>query len=129
MKRPHLSLMNDLRVDPKIVADQLGHTLDVNQNIYAQSGEKKGGRRLAGMSAAECLPNGVFWSTTKSYLRHLWLSDALFSTQPSLTNPSFAFRTLLIEVGSRYIVICFVPCFCCTSWSQTTMARRILKAW
>ena len=30
--------MNDLRVDPKIVADQLGHTLDVNQNIYTQSG-------------------------------------------------------------------------------------------
>ena len=29
--------MNDLKVDPKIVADQLGHTLDVSQNIYTQS--------------------------------------------------------------------------------------------
>jgi integrase len=38
MRRTHSSLMNDLKVDPKIVADQLGHTLDVNQNIYTQSG-------------------------------------------------------------------------------------------
>lgn len=37
MRRTHSSLMNDLKVDPKIVADQLGHTLDVNQNIYTQS--------------------------------------------------------------------------------------------
>jgi integrase len=46
MRRTHSSLMNDLKVDPKIVADQLGHTLDVNQNIYTQSaclGEEKGG--------------------------------------------------------------------------------------
>jgi len=26
--------MNQLKVDPKLVADQLGHTLDVNQNVY-----------------------------------------------------------------------------------------------
>jgi integrase len=37
MRRTHSSLMNDLKVDPKIVADQLGHTLNVNQNIYTQS--------------------------------------------------------------------------------------------
>jgi integrase len=37
MRRTHSSLMNDLKVDPKVVADQLGHTLDVNQNIYTQS--------------------------------------------------------------------------------------------
>ena len=35
--RTHSSLMNDLKVDPKIVADQLGHSLNVNQNIYTQS--------------------------------------------------------------------------------------------
>ena len=34
----HSSLMNDLRVDPKIVADQLGHTVDVNQNVYTKTG-------------------------------------------------------------------------------------------
>jgi hypothetical protein len=35
------SLMNDLRVDPKIVANPLGHTLDVSQNIYIQSALKR----------------------------------------------------------------------------------------
>jgi integrase len=38
MRRTHSSLMNDLKVDPKVVADQLGHTLDVNQNVYTQVG-------------------------------------------------------------------------------------------
>ncbi len=41
MRRTHSSLMNDLKVDPKIVADQLGHTLDVSQNIYTQSALKR----------------------------------------------------------------------------------------
>lgn len=36
MRRTHSSLMNELGVDPKIVADQLGHTLDVNQNVYTK---------------------------------------------------------------------------------------------
>ena len=34
MRRTHSTLMNHLKVDPKLVADQLGHTLDVNQNVY-----------------------------------------------------------------------------------------------
>ena len=29
--------MKHLKRDPKVVADQLGHTLDVNQNIYTQA--------------------------------------------------------------------------------------------
>ena len=33
--------MNDLKVDPKIVADQLGHSLDVSQNVYTQSALKR----------------------------------------------------------------------------------------
>jgi integrase len=37
MRRTHSSLMNHLKRDPKVVADQLGHTLDVNQNIYTQA--------------------------------------------------------------------------------------------
>ena len=28
--------MSALKVDPKLVADQLGHTLDVNQNVYTR---------------------------------------------------------------------------------------------
>jgi hypothetical protein len=30
------SLMNDQGTDGKVVADQLGHTLDVNQNVYTR---------------------------------------------------------------------------------------------
>jgi integrase len=37
MRRTHSTLMKQLTVDPKLVADQLGHTLDVNQNVYTQS--------------------------------------------------------------------------------------------
>jgi integrase len=37
MRRTHATLMKALGVDGKLVADQLGHTLDVNQNIYTQS--------------------------------------------------------------------------------------------
>jgi hypothetical protein len=29
--------MKELGVDPKIVADQLGHSVDVNQNVYTQT--------------------------------------------------------------------------------------------
>lgn len=29
-------MMSDQGVDAKVVADQLGHTLDVNQNIYTR---------------------------------------------------------------------------------------------
>ena len=38
MRRTHASLMRDLDVDPKLVAYQLGHTLDVSLNVYAKSG-------------------------------------------------------------------------------------------
>jgi integrase len=35
MRRTHSTLMNGLKtIDPKLIADQLGHTLDVNQNVY-----------------------------------------------------------------------------------------------
>jgi integrase len=37
MRRTHSSLMKQLGVDPKLVADQLGHTLDVNLNVYTRS--------------------------------------------------------------------------------------------
>ena len=38
MRRRHSSLMHELKVDPKVVADQLGHTLDVNLNVYTEAG-------------------------------------------------------------------------------------------
>jgi integrase len=37
MRRTHSSLLNGLGVQGKLVADQLGHSLDVNQNVYTQS--------------------------------------------------------------------------------------------
>jgi integrase len=37
MRRTHSTLMKQLKVDPKLVADQLGHTVDVNQNVYTQT--------------------------------------------------------------------------------------------
>jgi integrase len=37
MRRTHATLMKTLGVDGKLVADQLGHSLDVNQNVYTQS--------------------------------------------------------------------------------------------
>ena len=37
LRRSHSSLMRELKVDPKLVADQQGHTLDVNMNVYTQT--------------------------------------------------------------------------------------------
>jgi integrase len=36
-RRTHSTLMRQLNVDPKLVADQQGHTLDVNLNVYTQT--------------------------------------------------------------------------------------------
>jgi integrase len=38
LRRSCSSLLSDLGVDGKVVADQLGHTLDVNQNVYTRVG-------------------------------------------------------------------------------------------
>jgi integrase len=37
MRRTNATLLKMLGADGKLVADQLGHTLDVNQNVYTQS--------------------------------------------------------------------------------------------
>lgn len=37
MRRTHATLMNEIHDDPKMVADQLGHTLDVSQNVYTRT--------------------------------------------------------------------------------------------
>ncbi len=56
MRRTHASLMNDLGIEGKLVADQLGHSLDVNQNIYTQSAVSK---RQAAVNQLEISLNGV----------------------------------------------------------------------
>ena len=50
MRRTHSSLLNDLNVHPKVVADQLGHTVDVNQNVYTKTGL---GRRKKAVNSLE----------------------------------------------------------------------------
>ena len=37
MRRTHATLMRGLGIDGKLVADQLGHSLDVSQNVYTQT--------------------------------------------------------------------------------------------
>jgi integrase len=37
MRRTHSTLMNGLGVEGKLFADQLGHSLNVNQNVYTKS--------------------------------------------------------------------------------------------
>lgn len=37
MRRTNATLMRQLKADPKAVADQLGHSVDVSLNVYAQS--------------------------------------------------------------------------------------------
>lgn len=37
MRRTHSSLMRERNVDPKLVADQLGHSVDVNLNVYTDT--------------------------------------------------------------------------------------------
>ena len=37
MRRTHSCLQDDLGVDPQVRADQMGHTVDVNQNVYTRA--------------------------------------------------------------------------------------------
>ena len=46
MRRTHVSLMREMDVDPKLVADQLGHTLDVSLNVYAKLGLERRAKAL-----------------------------------------------------------------------------------
>jgi integrase len=50
MRRTHATLMNELGVNGKLVADQLGHSLDVSQNVYTQSPVQS---RLPGVNQLE----------------------------------------------------------------------------
>ncbi len=56
MRRTHSSLMRELGVDPKVVADQLGHTLDVNLNVYTETNL---GRLKEAVETFESALNGV----------------------------------------------------------------------
>lgn len=63
MRRTHASLMWELNVDPKLVADQLGHTLDVSLNIYTATALP---RRREAINTLESVLNGAKWSRPTS---------------------------------------------------------------
>ena len=46
--------MNEIHDDPKLVADQLGHTVDVNQNVYTRASVER--RRIAVNALEKALP-------------------------------------------------------------------------
>ena len=53
MRRTHASLMRDLEVDPKVVADMMGHDLAVNLNVYTKTSME------SQLKAAETLGNAL----------------------------------------------------------------------
>ena len=50
MRRTHSSLLKELDVDPHVRAEQMGHTIDVNENVYTITSLK---RRKAAVKALE----------------------------------------------------------------------------
>jgi integrase len=56
MRRTHATLMNEIHDDPKLVADQLGHTLDVNQNVYTRMSIMRRKQAVDALEAA--MPSG-----------------------------------------------------------------------
>jgi integrase len=36
MRKTHRCLLKELDVDPQVRAEQMGHTVDVNQNVYTR---------------------------------------------------------------------------------------------
>lgn len=50
LRRTHATLMKGLGVDGKLVADQMGHSLDVSQNVYVSTSVES---RLAGLNQLE----------------------------------------------------------------------------
>jgi integrase len=41
MRRTHSSLLKELHVDPHVRAEQMGHTIDVNENVYTIGSHKR----------------------------------------------------------------------------------------
>jgi integrase len=52
MRRTHSSLMNEKGVSPKLIADQQGHGVDVNLNVYTQSSVESRAKALETLESA-----------------------------------------------------------------------------
>jgi integrase len=50
MRRTHSSLLKELDVDPHVRAEQMGHNIDVNENVYTITSPK---RRKEAVNALE----------------------------------------------------------------------------
>ena len=50
MRKTHCCLLAELDIDPKVRADQMGHTVDVNENVYTRASL---GQRRAAVNALE----------------------------------------------------------------------------
>jgi len=50
MRRTHSSLLDDAGVDPQVRAEQMGHSVDVNENVYTHASF---GRRLKAVNDLE----------------------------------------------------------------------------
>jgi integrase len=50
MRRTHSSLLKELDVDPHVRAEQMGHTIDLNENVYSITSLK---RRKEAVNALE----------------------------------------------------------------------------
>jgi integrase len=42
MRRTHSCLLKELDVDPQVRAEQMGHTVDVNENVYTRTSLERG---------------------------------------------------------------------------------------
>ena len=69
-RRTHSSLMGAMEVSPKIVADQLGHSVDVDLNVYTktplevrQEAVEAFERKLEQEAAAKSSSSVMYWST------------------------------------------------------------------
>jgi predicted GNAT family N-acyltransferase len=61
--------MRDKNVDPMVVADQLGHTLDVNLNIYTQTSLERKIKALESLEASRAFVISA-QSHRRSYYEH-----------------------------------------------------------
>ena len=52
VRRTHASLMRELDIDPKLVADRLGHSVDVTLNVYTKTAIGLRKKALATMESA-----------------------------------------------------------------------------
>jgi integrase len=59
IRRMHSSLMNELKFDPKTVADQLGHTADVNQNVYTHAPLSRRIEAVKALESVVCFAGNV----------------------------------------------------------------------